>query len=807
MRSPLPIDDVLERITLVLAKSPSLVLEAPPGAGKTTRVPPALLDVVEGEIVVLEPRRLAARLAAKRVAQELGDKLGERVGYRIRFDEVGGKETRIWFVTEGVLTRRLVRDPNLEGVGAVLLDEFHERHLHGDVALALLRRLQKTRRPDLRLVVMSATLEAERVKAFLGCESIRSMGRAFDVAIEHEDPSDRPLEVRVAGAVRRALREDSGGHVLVFLPGMREIALAEEAVRPIADAAGAITCILHGDRPPEEQDRAVAPSARRKVILSTNVAESSITIEGVGVVVDSGLVNSANVAPWSGLPTLRVVKASRASCTQRAGRAGRTREGRAFRLYTRADFESRPAHDVPEIQRLDLAQTVLELRAAGIRDVDWLDPPSAASITAAEDLLRRLGALDGDDVTDLGRRMLAHPLHPRLGRMIEEAKARGACLRRMWTAVLLLGERDVIVRREHAPTEACDIERRVDAIDEVAAARNTHQAARAAGLDPGATWAILRARSRFVRKDGGDESSELFRRCILAGMIDRVARRLRPNDAALALAGGGSAELAKESVVRDAMLMACAVAEERNGRVLVRMASAIEPEWILDYAADRVKDAATHEMDGERVMVTTRLTYDGLVLFESRSQAKPGPETARVLYEAARAKGAAYFAEELDALASRVRFAAEIAKDVPFSETILDDALREACETSASFEDLRNSALADLVRARLGAAASRIDRLAPARITLARGRSVKVVYEPGKPPHVASRMQDFFGMKETPRVGEGRVPLVLHLLAPNQRAVQVTQDLAGFWTRHYPAIRKELMRRYPKHPWPEDPLA
>lgn len=788
----LPIDDVLPEI---VSRGPSLVIEAPPGAGKTTRVPPALLDRVKGEIVVLEPRRLAARLAAKRVAEELGEKLGERVGYKIRLEEVGGKNTRIWFVTEGVLTRKLVRDPNLEGVGAVILDEFHERHLHGDVALALLKRLQ-TRRPDLRLYVMSATLEAEPVKTFLGCESVQSMGRAFDVAIEHLDPSGRALELEVAAAVRRALREESEGHVLVFLPGMGEIVRAEEALKNVHDRV----FILHGDRSREEQDRAVAPSDARKVILATNVAESSITIEGVSAVVDSGLVRSAQTAPWSGLPVLRVVKASRASCVQRAGRAGRTRNGRAYRLFSKADFDARPAHDVPEIQRMDLAQTLLELHAANVSDLEWLDAPTPASIDAARTLLHKLGALDEKGITDLGRRMVELPLHPRLARIIEEAKERGASMRRAWTSVLLLGERDVLSRDERAATESSDLERRVDLIEEASLARDTHRAARAAGLDPFATSAILRARARYS-KDGGSEDEALLRKCILAGYLDRVARRVR--ERTLALAGGGTAELAKESVVRDAPFMVCVSAEEMKGRVLVRMASAIEPEWILDYA--NVEDVSGLEWDGARVMSFSRMTYDGLVLFEERAPAKPSAEAARILFEKAREKGIDHFAEDLDALFSRMKFASDISKDITPSETIVEDALREACEASTSFEDLQG--VGEIVRAKLGSIASRVDRLAPARVTLAKGRSVKVVYEEGKPPHIASRLQDFFGMKETPRVGEGRVPLVLHLLAPNQRAVQVTQDLAGFWTRHYPSIRKELMRKYPRHAWPEDPLA
>ncbi len=535
-------------------------------------------------------------------------------------------------------------------------------------------------------------------------------------------------------------------------------------------------------------------------------------VDGVGAVVDSGLVRRAQTAPWSGLPALKVTKTSRASCTQRTGRAGRTRNGRAYRLFTRSDFDSRPAHDIAEIKRLDLTQTLLELRAAGVRDLEWLEPPNPASLQAAETLLTRLGAFDAEgSVTPLGKKMLAHPVHPRLARMIEHADdlyiARRAC-----TAAAILGERDIVAHGERgAATEASDVDRRVELIEEIAASRNTHQAARAAGLDPGAVMAVLRARDQLARKRGDDEGEpDDLRKCILAGFIDRVARRVRPKDRALALAGGGSAELARESVVRDAQLMVAVDAEERSGGVLVRMASAIEPEWILDFAPDRVTDTTQHQWDAaaERVTVISRMTYEGLVLFESKSPAKPGTEATRVLLEAARAKGAASFAEDLDDLVLRGRFAAEHAKDLASpTDTVVSEALAEACEGSTSFADLRAASLHDLVRAKLGGAASRIERLAPARVTLAKGRSVKIHYEPSKTPWIASRMQDFFGMNDTPRIAEGRVPLVLHLLAPNQRAVQVTQDLAGFWTRHYPTIRKELMRKYPRHAWPENPLA
>jgi ATP-dependent helicase HrpB len=374
---PLPIDPLLPEVVASLRAHPTLVLEAPPGAGKTTRVPRALLDAgmaEHGEIVILEPRRLAARMAARRVADELGEKVGGTVGYQVRFEDVSGPKTRIRFVTEGVLGRKLIASPDLAGIAVVVLDEFHERHLQGDVALALVERLRRTRRPELRVVVMSATLATGPLAAHLAAPVLRSEGRRFDVAIEHlPEADDRPLALQVASAVRRLVAEGLDGDVLVFLPGAGEIRRAREACEKLAAESGLALVPLHGDLSPEEQDTAVRPGTRRKVILSTNVAESSITIQGVVAVVDAGLARVASQAPWSGLPRLRVEKVSRASAVQRAGRAGRTRPGRCLRLYTRADFESRPEHEAPEIRRLDLAQTELDLAALGAVDVPSRD--------------------------------------------------------------------------------------------------------------------------------------------------------------------------------------------------------------------------------------------------------------------------------------------------------------------------------------------------------------------------------------------------------------------------------------------------
>ncbi|HZY59184.1 MAG TPA: helicase-related protein, partial [Candidatus Binataceae bacterium] len=416
----LPVDSILPEMIASLKRSPNLVIEAPPGAGKTTRVPPALLDIVSGEVVVLEPRRIAARLAARRVAWEMGEQVGQTIGYQVRFEEAISARTRVRFVTEGVLTRRLLSDPTLKGVGAVVLDEFHERHLESDLALALLKRLQRTR-PDLRIIVMSATLDTDEVAQYLGgCPILRSEGRLFEVSIRHLPYSPKTLEAQLTDALETLIAEEPSGDVLAFLPGAAEIRRAMRESQAVARRVGLLVLPLHGDLSPAEQDRAIAPAHQRKVILATNVAESSVTVEGVNAVIDSGLARIATYSQWTGLPTLHVGRVTKASAKQRAGRAGRTGPGRVLRLYGLEDYQRRPEHDAPEIARSDLSQLCLALRAMRIGDLEWLDPPPEAAVQSAEALLDRLGA-----TKERAHQLARYPLHPRLSRILIAAMERG----------------------------------------------------------------------------------------------------------------------------------------------------------------------------------------------------------------------------------------------------------------------------------------------------------------------------------------------------------------------------------------------
>ncbi len=851
----LPIDPLLPEVVAALRAAPSVVIEAPPGAGKTTRVPRALHEAGlagGGEVVVLEPRRLAARLAARRVAEEMGERAGETVGWQVRFEEVAGPRTRIRYVTEGLLTRRLLADPALRGVGAVVLDEFHERHLHGDLALALLRRLQRTGRPDLKVAAMSATLDAAPVARFLGARALRSEGRRFEVAIEHLSPEEaaRPdvrLEDQVARAVRRVLREEPAGDVLVFLPGAAEIRRAREALAAHADSAAVDLLPLHGDLPPDEQDRAVRPGARRKVILSTNVAETSITIEGVVAVVDSGLARVASHSPWSGLPTLEVRKISRASAAQRAGRAGRTGPGRALRLYTRHDHDARPEFDVPEVLREDLSETLLALAALGGGEgFEWFEAPPGSSLEAARTLLSRLGAIDARGApTDLGRRMVRVPGHPRQARLVAEAAARGAAAEGALAAAIL-GERDLRDRRALdggalPPTGPSDLLELAHAFEEASRARFDPDRLRRMGVNPGAAQAVERARrqlERVARELGrgtvkatptSTSTSNATAReqailvATLAAYPDRVGRRRAAGSDEIVLAGGGSARLDPASVVREAKLVVAVDAEERRGdrraggarpaEARVRIASAVTEEMLLDLFPDalRYEDAVAWNAAAERVDVSERLLYGELVIEETRAPRADPAKVSALLAAEALARGPRAFAPEgeIDRVVARIAFAAGHAPDDGLaapSEADLAGALRDLCDGRRSFAELREADLPGALLARLEPRArAALDRLAPERVTLPGGRSTRIHYESGKPPWVESRLQDFFGMAAGPAVAGGRAPLVLHLLAPNQRAVQVTTDLAGFWDRHYPAIRKELMRRYPRHAWPEDP--
>ena len=854
----LPIDPHLPSITSTLMSTGSLVLSAPPGAGKTTRIPRALYDAgfaERGEILILEPRRLAARLAAARVAQELGERPGETVGYSIRFENVAGPNTRIRFLTEAILARRIIHDPGLNGVSVVILDEFHERHLATDLALAFLK---GSRVKNIKVIVMSATLDAEPVVSYLTGSSLMSVpGSPFDIDIEYEDkPVERPLQDKVASAVSKLFRSGRHGDVLVFLPGSQEIRRSAEALQPLAERLGLLVLPLHGDLTAQQQKRAIEPAERPKVILATNVAETSVTIPGIAAVVDSGLARIAGHSPWSGFPTLSTAKISRSAAIQRAGRAGRTQAGRAIRLYTRRDFESRPEHEIPEIKRADLTEMCLMLHGAGVRDIHsfpWFEAPPRPATEAAELLLFRLGAIEeGGRITGTGRQMLELPVHPRLARLIVEGRKLNLAEESTLLAALL-SERDIrLDTRAHLDPRASaartgasgpsDLLELLDRFLEAEAARFVPERVLALGLDPGAVQSVRRAQrqlkrlTRDSRLEIGDwgkgelpsnpqspisnlksDSEEGLLIATLAAFPDRVAKRRKAGSRELLLAGGGTAVLSPSSVVHNPAFAVAVDAEERREKLpqrssatVVRLASAIEIEWLAALFPEAITgttELSWNESAG-RVDELRRTAY-GQITLEVRVVPAPRSEKAsEILASAALARGLADF-RDLSSLAGLRARISLLARHFPGEQfpDIGDQDIREAvlrqCSGKRSLQELAREFLAHGILGRLtGRQRALLAKEAPEGVTLKSSRTVKVHYEPARPPWIESRLQDFFGMKTVPVICGGKVPLTVHLLAPNGRAVQVTTDLAGFWLRHYPSIRKELQRRYPKHSWP-----
>lgn len=774
----LPVDDLLADIVGVLRASNALVLQAEPGAGKTTRVPPALLDVVEGEVIVLEPRRLPTRMAARRVAFEMGEEVGGTVGYQVRFDEKVSGKTRLRFVTEGIFLRRILADPTLRGVGAVVLDEFHERHLDGDLALALLRRLQRMSRPELKLVIMSATLDAEAVAAFLGdCPVMNAPGRAFPLTVTHTPYSAQPLHVQVRMAVEQLLREGHRGHTLVFLPGAAEIRRTMRECEGIARSNDLLMLPLHGDLSPAEQDRAVGPSAQTKLILSTNVAESSVTVEGVTAVIDSGLARIAAHSPWTGLPTLEVRRISKASAIQRAGRAGRTAPGQVLRLYAEADFMQRPPHDLPEILRSDLADLALTLRVMEADSVEWLTPPVDVAMQQAEQLLDRLGATGV-----LAKRLARYPLPVRLARMMVAAEERGVAAEAAMAAALLSAG---------AAVELQDLLAAMDqqvARPDALVRQTEQQLRRIAGV-------------AHAARHNADDAPLLL--SVLQGFPDRVARRRSGKE--VLLSNGTALEMSGDAMAYEFAVVLDAQDRSDKPLPLVRMASRMEPEWLIDLFPDRVREEETLVWNraAERVDAVTSLRYDSLLLQEWRDARPSAAAAAKLLAAQAVSAGVDRFIDR-DAMENLQARAASAGLPMPDMQAEMEQ-LCLGLERF-SFADLRKAAVHLLPSLETRLDAQRLRDLAPGTVKLKAGRVLKVNYEAGKPPWIASRMQDFFGMADGPRIGPEQTPVVMHLLGPNNRAVQTTADLAGFWERLYPEVRRGLMRRYPKQKWPENPL-
>jgi ATP-dependent helicase HrpB len=837
VRNPLPIDAALPELLAALRAAGVAVLHAPPGAGKTTRVPPALAaEYPTGKVVVLEPRRVAARAAARRIANEREWTLGEEVGWWIRFERRFRPDSRVVFVTEGLLLRWLEADPFLAGVAAVVFDEFHERALAADLALALARQVRREARPDLALVVMSATLDTAPLAAFLGgAPVVRSAGRLHPVTTRlDERADDRPLEQRVVAAVRRAIGDPLGrdGDLLVFLPGVGEIRRCEEALAPFADEQDAALLPLYGDLPIEAQDAALCRGAKRRIVLATNVAETSVTVEGVRAVVDSGLARQLRHDPASGLDRLDTVRVSRASADQRAGRAGREGPGLCLRLWTAADDLALHPFDPPEVRRVDLAGAALTLAAWGEPDpraFEWFEAPEPARLDRALAELRDLGALDAQGITPVGRRLAALPIAPRLGRLVLEGERLGVA-EEAALAAALLADRDPFRAeanaRPHRAGSRSDLLDRLEALD-----RRRHRAIFEARdqilrhLDSQREKGIsVRDKDAKAKASIEEEASALFSarrdesllRAIAAAYLDRLCRRREAGSERAVMVGGRGVRLARGSAVRDAgLFVAIGLDAGRAGERsegLVRVASAIERSWLPVELVVASRELAWDE-ERERVTARAVVRFDDLVLEEKEVPIGDAEAAAQLLAERAATeldRALALDAPELRSLRQRLAFLAAARPDLglPRFESVLLDLLPAAAAGKRTYNELRAFPFSEAFLGALNRTARQaLERDAPERLEVPSGSRIAVDYSDPARPVLAARIQELFGLAETPRLAGGRVPVLMHLLAPNRRPQQVTHDLASFWKNTYPQVRKELAGRYPKHAWPEDPAA
>jgi ATP-dependent helicase HrpB len=823
----LPIDSLLPALKHALADHAGAVLQAEPGAGKTTRVPLALLDEpwLQGRrIWMLEPRRVAAVHAARFMAGCLGEPVGGTVGFAVRFERKVSARTRIEVMTEGILTRRLQADPFLEGVGLVIFDEFHERNLHSDLALALCRDVQQGLREDLRLLVMSATLDAEPVAGVLGgAPLLASEGRSFPVEIRYLDREPQEAAADTAAtAVRRVLGK-SEGDILVFLPGVGEIRRCRELLSAEQENGGPLICPLYGDLPLAEQEKALRPAGRRKVVLATNIAETSLTIEGVRVVVDSGFMRRSRFDPASGLERLETVRVSRANAAQRAGRAGRLGPGLCLRLWTEAEQGSLLPFTPPEIRSADLSGLALDLARWGLADAGqlaWLDPPPESALQQGRELLQALGALDGcGRITEEGEALAALPAHPRIAALLKAGEKAGevalAC-----DLAALLSERDLLALRDRAPHRtACDLLERLELL-----AAWRHGSGAAAGVDGGACRTVERT-ARFWREQFGlndraatgpiDEG--IVGRLLAAAYPDRIGRRRIGSTDRYLLSGGQGGRLSPRSGVRDAeFLVAVNMAGGRRGDGRIHAACSVSRELLEEIFGSRMAWRRRVEWDREQERVTAceerRL---GAVSLAVRPVAADEGETLAALLSGIRLLGP----EALNWSAAAV----QLTRRIDFLGRTFPEQAWPDCSEEALLADLENwlapflacvRSRSDLARLDLRPAlAARLDwhqqrlldELAPSHLDVPSGHRVPLEYPPEGPPVLAVKLQELFGLGETPRVANGREPVLIHLLSPARRPVAVTRDLRSFWDKVYPEVKKELAGRYPKHPWPDDP--
>lgn len=879
----LPIYEIQAALLDGVRASGRVVVQAPTGSGKSTQVPKMLLAaglLERGQCVILQPRRIAARMLAKRVAQELGVRLGDEVGYQVRLDSRVSDKTQIRFVTEGILLRQMTFDPHLRGVSALVFDEFHERHLDGDIGLARALQIQRTTRPDLIVIVMSATLDAGLLQKYLApCTVVASEGRMFPVATEYVthpiNPDRDDIWDVAARACARVVAKQAGGDVLVFMPGAYEIGRTLNALQYQRELKDCLVFSLHGEMSPDDQDRAVERYERRKIIVATNVAETSLTIDGVTAVVDSGLARLARFDPHRGINTLLVEKISAASADQRAGRAGRTAPGVCVRLWTEREHTQRAPQELPEVKRLDLAEVVLTLKAAGIDDVanfPWIEPPDPKALARAEALLRDLGAVavpkvgrgvpaeprltgtvrptteekgrsktallpaeQGGEVpsriTEIGRRMLKFPVHPRYARMFLAAAEYG-CVRTIAMMAALTQGRSFWLRNvergvEQAREDLLGTETESDFFLLMRAYRYAEQsrfsvdACRRLGIHAQAARQVGPLFDQFleIAQDEGLDVAErrvdgtLVRKCVILGFIDQLARRLDEATLRCELVHKRRGQLARESALHGAKLLVVAEISEIGGRAgevntVLGLATAVEEAWLKELFPDDCDESISTGLDPNSKRVTARRErrFRDLVL-ESREGAEP-PETeaAQILARLVLAGDLKIEAwdEKVEEWIVRVARFAEWFPEMeahPIRDEDREMLVEQMCYGCRGVKDVRNldpwPILKDWLTPEQLAA---METLLPERLEMGNGRRSKIGYPKEGAPVISARIQELFGVEKL-SLARGRVPLKIEVLAPNQRPIQVTEDLARFWREVYPEIKPALSRRYPRHEW------
>lgn len=858
----LPIYEIENAVVSSLRAHGRLIVQAPTGSGKSTQIPQMLyrhgLLGERGEVVVLQPRRLATRMLAKRVAEEMSVPLGDVVGYQIRLESRVSDRTRIRFVTEGILLRQMSFDASLRGVSALVFDEFHERHLYGDISLARALQIQQTTRPDLKIIVMSATLDAGVLKEYLApCEVLRSEGRTFPVRVEYLSKAvnfeQEPVwDVATRECVRVA--GTTSGDFLVFMPGAYEISRTVQALQGDRGLRDFVIFPLHGELPPEQQDRAVARYETRKIIVSTNVAETSLTIDGVTAVIDGGLARVARYDANRGINTLLIEKISLASADQRAGRAGRTAPGVCVRLWTEREHAQRPLQELPEVRRLDLSEVVLTLKASGIDDVagfPWLEKPEPKALERAEMLLEDLGAISSlksqnskgtnsketaaahSRITETGRKMLRFPVHPRYARMLLEADNRG-CVRPVAMMAALTQGRNFMLRGvprevEDAREDTLGEEHESDFFMLMRAWRYADQnryaldACRRLGIHAQGARQVGPLFEQFLEiaeKEKLDVSErrvdgEAVSKCVLAGFSDHLAKRLDAGTLRCELVHKRKGLLARESAIGKTPLLVAAEVSEVEGRggevnVLLSLATAIQESWLKELFPDDYFEATgvVYDEQAKRVIARRERRFRDLVL-ESKASAEDVPydEAARLLTAQVMAGNLKLEAwdESVEQWIVRVNRLAEWFPELevnPLTDADRATLIEQICYGELGYKDIRAKPVMPILRDWLTAEQLAVlDDYLPERLTMANGRRSRLTYAKEGPPILSARIQELYGVEGKFTLGHGRVTVKIEVLAPNQRPIQVTDDLTNFWREQYPKIKTELSRRYPRHEW------